>query len=342
MKKKFVYLPDPGLEAAVQVALELGMPLLVTGEPGTGKTQAAYWAAKHLSYKSADGKKDIPLQPDVLRFNTKTTSVAKDLFYRYDAIRHFRASRFDRASPKGEPGEKDELSALQFVSFEALGKAILAGAPDRRYVVLVDEIDKAPRDFPNDVLFEFEDMAFRIEEADEKDFDEVPENFWKTKPELAELGVTLEKVSPKMGQIELAGGVPKPLLILTSNSEKNLPDAFLRRCVFYHIPFPEDKERLMEIVRENVTLSAASDKMLDKMILKFLEIRKKGMRKSPATAELINWVRILNHREIDMDKAALGDEEMKQKLLDTLPILAKNREDYDKVKTLYSPSRPTE
>ncbi|HNM24312.1 MAG TPA: AAA family ATPase [Saprospiraceae bacterium] len=330
------YLPDPGLEAAVQVALELGMPLLVTGEPGTGKTQAAYWAAKHLGYLSADGKRSIPLQKSVLRFNTKTTSVAKDLFYRYDAIRHFRASRIEH---KESSGKDKDLSALQFVSFEALGKAILAGTPERRFVVLIDEIDKAPRDFPNDVLFEFEDMAFRIEEADARDFETVPENFWATRPELLELGVQLQKITPGLGQqLELAPNAPKPLLILTSNSEKNLPDAFLRRCVFYHIPFPENtpegKKRLTDIVTQNVRLSDATSKMLDKIILKFLEIRKKNLRKPPATAELISWVRILEQRGIDLDKAANGDEEMRAKLLQTYPILAKNQEDYNKLTNL--------
>ena len=326
------YIPDPGLEAAVQVALELGMPLLITGEPGTGKTQAAFWAASHLTYKSADGKVDIPLQTKVLRFNTKTTSVAKDLFYRYDAIRHFRASRTEY---KDDNGSKKDISALQYIGFEALGKAILAGAPDRRYVVLVDEIDKAPRDFPNDVLFEFEDMAFRIEEADARDFEDVPDNFWVTRPELLELGVKLDKVKLNLGQLELAQSAPKPLLILTSNSEKNLPDAFLRRCVYYHIPFPEStpegKKRLTDIVTQNVQLNDATNKMLDKIILKFLEIRKKNMRKPPATAELINWVRILQQRDIDLDKAANGEEIMRAKLLETYPVLAKNQEDYNKL-----------
>lgn len=316
------YLADPGLESALKVALELEMPLLITGEPGTGKTQAAYWAAKALTYESADGQSDIPLQTKVLRFNTKTTSVAKDLFYRYDAIRHFRASR----------GEQPQaVSALQFVSLEALGKAILAGAPYRRYVVLVDEIDKAPRDFPNDVLFEFEEMAFRIEEADAKDFAELPEHFWQEKLELAELGVALENVVLEQSVLQLAKGAPKPLLILTSNSEKNLPDAFLRRCVFYHIPFPEEEERLAEIVSANVQLSPKYEKMLGAIIREFLDIRKKGLRKLPATAELVRWVEILAKRKIDLEKANGGDTDMKKKLLTTYPVLAKNREDLAKL-----------
>jgi len=307
--KKITYLPDPGLEAAVEVALELGMPLLVTGEPGTGKTQLAYWAAD---------KKEFNLHPQVLRFNTKTTSVAKDLFYRYDAIRHFRDA------------SRAEVNVLNYITFDALGKAILAAASARRFVVLVDEIDKAPRDFPNDVLFEFEDMAFRIEEAETKDFT-VADNFWREKPELAELKIDIEKVHPQQGVIRLPKGAPRPLLILTSNSEKNLPDAFLRRCVFYHIPFPDDK-RLEKIVSQNVEFGENYEKMLSKIIEKFSDIRRKGLRKPPATAELVRWVEILEKRGIDLEKAAQGDEAMRQKLLDTYPVLAKNREDLEKLK----------
>lgn len=306
--KKITYLPDAGLEAAVEVALELGMPLLVTGEPGTGKTQLAYWAA---------GKKEFSLHPQVLRFNTKTTSIAKDLFYRYDAIRHFRDA------------SRGEVNVLNYIAFEALGKAILAAAPERRFVVLVDEIDKAPRDFPNDVLFEFEDMAFRIEEAETKDF-KVADNFWKEKPELAELKIEIEKVAPQQGVIRLPKGAPRPLLILTSNSEKNLPDAFLRRCVFYHIPFPGN-ERLAEIVEKNADISEAYQKSLAPIIAKFDEIRRANLRKPPATAELVRWVEILERRKIDWDKLNAGDEEMRKKLIATYPVLAKNKDDLEKI-----------
>ncbi len=306
--KSVTYLPDPGLEAAVEVALELGMPLLVTGEPGTGKTKLAYWAAQ---------EKRFGLQPDVLLFNTKTTSVAKDLFYRYDAIRHFRDA------------QRHDVNVLDYITFEALGKAILAAGPEQRFVVLIDEIDKAPRDFPNDVLFEFENMAFRVEEALPSDFEG---HDFGQRQEFQALKTSIGEVSLTQGMIERAENAPKPLLILTSNSEKNLPDAFLRRCVFYHIPFPKDEKRLAEIVTANVPLSPKYEKMLQQMVLKFIEIRNKGLRKPPATAELVRWVEILTKRGIDLDKIAEGDLNMKQRLADTYTVLAKNREDLEKIK----------
>ncbi|MEO6760313.1 MAG: MoxR family ATPase, partial [Saprospiraceae bacterium] len=298
--KKVNYLPGDGLRAAVEVARDLEMPLLVTGEPGTGKTQLAYWVAETLLGGQAQ---------DVLRFNTKTTSVAKDLFYRYDAIRHFRESR------------KEDVNVLDYISFEALGKAILA-AGQRQYVVLVDEIDKAPRDFPNDILFEFEEMAFRVEEASARDFEGYD---FGNKPEFRELKAKIGRVVPQQGVIGLPAGAPKPLLILTSNSEKNLPDAFLRRCVFFHIGFP-DKDFLAKIVAANANLSPEYLNMVDAMVREFEEIRRKGLRKPPATAELVRWAEILEKRGIDLDQVAKGDKTMQQKLLSTYPVLAKNRE----------------
>ncbi|MCY7326969.1 MAG: MoxR family ATPase [Saprospiraceae bacterium] len=306
--KKITYTASEGLQAAVQVARDLEMPLLVTGEPGTGKTQLAYWVATEL----LKGKEE-----DVLRFNTKTTSVAKDLFYRYDAIRHFRDASRDKL---------DAVKVLDYITFEALGKAILA-AGERQYVVLIDEIDKAPRDFPNDVLFEFEDMAFRVEEALPRDF--VGYDF-SEKPEFQELKANIGTVQPKQGAIRLPENAPKPLLILTSNSEKNLPDAFLRRCVFYHIAFP-DKDALAKIVRENAQLSPAYLDMVETMVKKFEEIRNKGLRKLPATAELVRWAEILEKRGVDLDKGAAGDADMNKLLLGTYPVLAKNREDLNKM-----------
>ena len=156
------YLAEPGLRAAVNVALKLGQPLLVTGEPGTGKTQLAASIAYELEL------------PPPLVFQTKTTSTASDLFYRYDALGHFHAAQFRR----------DAVETQAFVAFEALGLAFLlsqnreTAAPylpeslvDRgpvRSVVLVDEIDKAPRDLPNDILDELEKMSFTVKETGQR------------------------------------------------------------------------------------------------------------------------------------------------------------------------------
>lgn len=307
MQRKTVYIADDQLKDAVSVAVELELPLLVTGEPGTGKTQLAYWLAEQH-------------KTQVLRFNTKTTSTAKDLFYRYDAIRHFRDARGDK-----------EANPLDYVTFEALGKAILAGGK-KPFVVLIDEIDKAPRDFMNDVLFEFEEMAFRVEEATDHDFARLPDDYWAKKPELKAFNLAAQL--PTDGVLRLPKGTPRPILVLTSNSEKNLPDAFLRRCAYYNIKFP-DASVLKRILKENIrpepdqaTLSKLmrDEQMLDKIIERFEKIRQKGMRKSPATAELVRWVEILGRRGItDVDTPT-------EKLLATYAVLAKNNDDLEKMR----------
>lgn len=322
--KPVTYIAAEGLRAAVDVARALGMPLLVTGEPGTGKTQLAYWVAQLIREEEAKTKGTKPLDekqdPRVLRFNTKTTSVARDLFYRFDAVRHFRATHQKPDEP---------ANVFDYLSFEALGKAILA-AGQRQFVVLVDEIDKAPRDFPNDVLFEFEELAFRVEEATAADFEGYKGRFGK-KPEFAELKVEVQDPGHKLGVISLQENAPKPVLILTSNSEKNLPDAFLRRCIFYHIPFP-GKEDLIEIVKKNARISGNYKKLIAKAVKDFENIRQTGMRKLPSTAELIHWVEILAGRGIDLEKAG-KDPKVYSALKNTLPVLAKNKDDLEKLNT---------
>ena len=322
--KTVTYIADEGLQAAVEVARALRMPLLVTGEPGTGKTQLAYWVAQLIREEEAKkaGKKplDEKQDPRVLRFNTKTTSVARDLFYRFDAVRHFRATQQNPGQP---------ANVFDFLTFEALGKAILA-AGQRQFVVLVDEIDKAPRDFPNDVLFEFEDLAFRVEEATPGDFEGYKGRFGQ-KPEFLELNVPVQEPNHKQGVIRIPENAPWPVLILTSNSEKNLPDAFLRRCVFYHIPFPE-KEALLEIVEKNADISGNYQKLIAKAADNFLELRQIGLRKQPSTSELIHWVEILAGRKIDLDKAA-KDPAAYRELKKTFPVLAKNKDDLEKLQS---------
>ena len=311
MTQQTKYIAPDNLQAACNVALDLQMPLLVTGEPGTGKTQLAYWLAEQQN-------------TEVLRFNTKTTSVARDLFYRYDAIRHFREAHHQN--------EKQSVNTLDFVSFEALGLAI-AASEAKRFVVLIDEVDKAPRDFPNDVLFELEELAFRSEEATSKDYASYD---FSQKTEFARLQHPLSKINlDAQNFIRQATdpnnkGIKKnaPIIILTSNSEKNLPDAFLRRCIFFHIDFPK-KPVLADIVRKNVDLSPNFEELLDEVIDAFLSIRESGMRKKPATAELIQWVKMLEKRGIDLTK--LDTEEAKTKLISTYPILAKNKEDLEKL-----------
>ena len=278
------YIAEPGLRDAVNVALALGQPLLVTGEPGTGKTLLGASIARNLGLG------------EPLVFNTKTTSTARDLFYRYDALRHFHAAQFREQAP-----------AIQdYIEFEALGRAILLGMDPSetqdlltpsphdkgpvRSVVVVDEIDKAPRDLPNDVLAEIEQMSFTVRET---------------------------------GQSFSADRTYRPIVVLTSNSEKTLPDAFLRRCVFYHISFP-NRDRLEEIVRRRLGhLTLAPDKLRN-AIEHFERLRELGLRKKPATAELLAWLSILDRFDLDVANPKPGEPEV---IAFTYSILAKGKDD---------------
>jgi MoxR-like ATPase len=279
------YLADRPLRDAVNVALALGQPLLVTGEPGTGKTQLA----ASLAYEAG---LEAPLV-----FHTKTTSTAKDLFYRYDALRHFHDSQF----------RKDDSGVDRYVTYEALGLAILLslepllgdpwlpehlkGKGPRRSVVLIDEVDKAPRDLSNDVLDEIETMSFTVQES----------------------GRTFRADQPF-----------RPILILTSNSEKNLPDAFLRRCVFYHIPFPS-RDRLKEIVvRRLGSRGMLTLEMIDHAIRHFEEIRALPLKKKPATAEFLQWLQIIEKMKLDTAHLEPGQAEA---LALSYSVLVKNKDD---------------
>jgi len=241
------YKPSKELLAAVNTALFLQRPLLLSGEPGTGKTECANFVARQL-------RKLYPQKfnfPRALRFNTKSVSQSTDLFYGYDAVAHF--------------GDKTNRSKEAFITFNSLGIALLCTQdpnpewekfhnytmevlnkkPGFGSVVLIDEIDKAPRDFPNDLLSELERPPFKF--------------YIK---EMADLEVRQNESMPVV-------------IIITSNNEKGLPDAFLRRCVFHHINFP-DSDALLKIVKANLKMDS---KHLETAIEKFLVLREKNIAK---------------------------------------------------------------
>lgn len=285
------YLADAGLVDAANVALMLGQPLLLTGEAGTGKTQFAYSFAWELG------------MGDPLKFETKSTSAARDLFYTYDALKRFQDV---------QSGLKPE-SILPYLTYQALGIAIMRThtweenknlvsadfpKPEKptRSVVLIDEIDKAPRDFPNDILNEIENMYFRI-------------------PEMGNLKVEADRSLP-------------PIVVITSNSEKDLPDAFLRRCIYYNIPFPE-KSRLREIISNRLgTYVGGKDKFIDNALDLFFTLRdvSGGLRKNPSTAEMLGWMLTLRDMAPENENPlAQGDLALR-----TLSTLIKNTSDQEK------------
>ncbi|MEO1450168.1 MAG: MoxR family ATPase, partial [Bacteroidota bacterium] len=204
--------------------------------------------------------------------------------------------------------------------FTALGKAIMH-SQNSRSVVLIDEIDKAPRDFPNDLLSEFKDMAFSIKET-------TPQEVQARLADQAEVHAD--------GSIGLAKPENHPIIILTSNSEKNLPDAFLRRVLYHHIKFP-DKRRLHDIITANAPQGLDMDqRLVAAAVDHFVKIREeKGLKKRPATAELLAWIHILHVLRADLETAlkASSDQAIKHVVLQSYAMIAKNEADLGKLKT---------
>jgi MoxR-like ATPase len=225
------YLTSESLRSAVDCALALERPLLVKGEPGTGKTLLAEAIAKALGLQ-------------LLTWHVKSTTRAQDGLYVYDAVQRLHDSRFN---------DHDVKDIEKYIKLGPLGEAF--AAPERK-VLLIDEIDKADLEFPNDLLHEIDRMRFRVVETD-------------------------REVVAKQ----------RPVVIITSNNEKDLPDAFLRRCVFHFIEFP-DQELMKRIV--DVHHPGLPQKLADQALQIFFELRAlTRLRKRPSTSELVDWIAAL-------------------------------------------------
>ncbi|WP_370231890.1 AAA family ATPase [Cognatishimia sp.] len=256
------YIATEDLKVAVNASVTLERPLLVKGEPGTGKTELALQVAKSLGAR-------------MIEWNIKSTTKAQQGLYEYDAVSRLRDSQL------GDARVHDVKNYIK------KGKLWEAFEADEKVVLLIDEIDKADIEFPNDLLQELDKMEFHVYE-------------------------TGETVQAKH----------RPIILITSNNEKELPDAFLRRCFFHYIRFP-DADTMREIIR--VHHPDIKDIILTEALTQFYEIRDtKGLKKKPSTSEVIDWLKLLLAED-------LSPEDLKRDGVNALPklhgALLKNEQD---------------
>jgi MoxR-like ATPase len=330
------YIPSKELIKALEIAYALKRPLLISGEPGTGKSEFANWVADTLAHMN----KNFLNMP--LVYNTKSTSVSQDLFYFYDAVSHFRenqthmernvvanqsisttqsldndATLTKKKSVLTTQVDTDYVRTTEdFIELKALGLAFARAIGSKKAfenqgffaaknlneepegtVVLIDEVDKAPRDFPNDLLNEIEKYEFEIRELNKK-----------------------VRVDPDQRK--------HLIVILTSNFEKNLPEAFLRRCIYFHIEFP-GRQTLIDILTSRLGIEKKDLEQIGKRVDDFLELRRVDFQKKPSTAELIDFVRAIKDEGLlgKSLRTSDGSWDKNSELLKFIPVLLKKRED---------------
>lgn len=254
------YVAAPDVADTVNLAIHLQRPLLVEGEPGCGKTRLADSIAAELGLG------------EPVRISVKSTSRARDLLYRMDALKRLQDAQ--------NADNKKAQSIHPYLSLGPLGKAIHDAG---RRVVLIDEVDKADIDFPNDLLDVLDTFTFQVED--------LPEEEEEACREARQFGRTVQ-----------AAAGSEPVVIITSNREKRLPEPFLRRCLYVHLRFPEDEETLREIVRRNLKVQV-DEALLEAAVQSFQRVRKGAIhadaQKLPTTSELIDWVKILHWKDAD-------------------------------------------
>ncbi|MGB0231054.1 MAG: AAA family ATPase [Pseudohongiellaceae bacterium] len=257
------YVATDELQLAVNAAIQLQKPLLIKGEPGTGKTMLAEQIAKSL---------DLPL----IQWHIKSTTKAQQGLYEYDAVSRLRDSQLG----------DDKVQDIS--NYIIQGKIWQAFQSDKQAVLLIDEIDKADIEFPNDLLLELDKMEFFV---------------YETK--------------------EVVKATTRPIIIITSNNEKELPDAFLRRCFFHYIEFPDTvtMEKIVEVHHPGL-----KKELVSRAMDIFFEVRKvPGLKKKPSTSELIDWLKLLMADDIPAD--ILKDKDAKNAIPPLYGALLKNEQD---------------